>query len=410
MLFAIVRMAFNGKKTASILEIGSWAGASVITMDAALRETTVTNVQFTCVDSWNPCWGSEDTALHYKLMEDAAGTGAIRRLFNHNLRTCGVKEARIIQALSREVLPTLKEQSFDFIYVDGSHTMEDVLYDLKEAARLVRQGGLICGDDFELRREEIDISHHLDALARRVDFVRDPKTGLKYHPGVTEAVSIMFGEVWRCHGLWCVRQSSEGWDPPDFNVDSDELSLPAHLAHAVEVPYGLYKGYEVYELEDLFVAYPTRTPFPFQQRLIQPSLEGLILLIEAVWEAGRMSRPYLVESIQGVNIVQHGERFWVVPQSIGAVDFDNEMQIGNLITEHKLFEVETIEEGRQVIYKFVEQERSAECRMEALERRQEAWGKRLEELAGQLQVMEGNWAFRLAQWIARILRWAPHQR
>lgn len=353
MLFAIVRTAFKGKKRASLLEIGSWAGASVITMDAALRETTVTDIHLTCVDSWNPSWGDKETALHYKLMEDAASTGTIRKLFDHNLRICGVKEPRVIQASSREALPKLNEQSFDLIYVDGSHRMEDAFYDLREAARLVRRGGLICGDDLELRREEVDPSHHQDALACGVDFVRDPKTSFKYHPGVTEAVALVFGKVWQGHGLWCVRRSAEGWESPDFNVRSEELLLPAHLEHAVEVPYGLYKGYEIYKLADLFFAYPVMTPFPFQQRFSQPSLEELILLIEAMSEAGVVSRPHLVESSQGFNIVHEGGRFWVIPQSIGPVDFFNEAQIANLIVEHKMFEVETVEEGRRLINKFV---------------------------------------------------------
>lgn len=348
-LSSIVKTVLGGKKTVSILEIGSWGGASLVTMHAALRETCVADIKITSVDSWRPYLGSEDTALHYKLMTHAASTGSIRKLFDHNIRVCGVRELKVMDVPSREALPKLEDQSFDFIYVDGSHRKEDVLYDLKEATRLVCQEGLICGDDLELCKQEVDDHHHRLALARGVDFIRDPKTGIKYHPGVTEAVSLLFGEVWQNHGLWCVRRSSGGWVPPDFNFSSDELSLPSHLEHAVEVPYGIYKDYAIYEWADLFVAYPVTTRFQFQNRLAQPALDDLILLIEAVGEANRASAVYLKESAGGFNIVEHDGRFWVVEQSIGPVDFRNEVQISNLLAEQKLFVAETLGEARCLI-------------------------------------------------------------
>jgi Methyltransferase domain len=38
----------------------------------------------------------------------------------------------------------------DVIYIDGSHDEEDVYNDLKEFWRVLRPGGVMCGDDFSI--------------------------------------------------------------------------------------------------------------------------------------------------------------------------------------------------------------------------------------------------------------------
>lgn len=39
----------------------------------------------------------------------------------------------------------------DFIYLDGSHEYDDVISDLRGYWPLLRQGGILCGDDREWR-------------------------------------------------------------------------------------------------------------------------------------------------------------------------------------------------------------------------------------------------------------------
>lgn len=45
------------------------------------------------------------------------------------------------------ILEDLKEK-FDFIYIDGSHSYEDVFYDLKHSLNLLEEGGIILLDDY----------------------------------------------------------------------------------------------------------------------------------------------------------------------------------------------------------------------------------------------------------------------
>lgn len=49
---------------------------------------------------------------------------------------------------SRTVLPRFEESSLDWIYVDGDHEYDVVRFDLAQAARVVKPGGLIVCNDY----------------------------------------------------------------------------------------------------------------------------------------------------------------------------------------------------------------------------------------------------------------------
>jgi hypothetical protein len=64
----------------------------------------------------------------------------------------------ICRGISGEVLRKFPcEPTFDFIYIDGSHYSKDVLEDAILAWRLVKPGGNIIFDDFNLTFGDTDI-------------------------------------------------------------------------------------------------------------------------------------------------------------------------------------------------------------------------------------------------------------
>lgn len=318
--------AFKGQRKIRVLEIGSWAGASSITLGAVIRALGITDGAITCVDSWEPYFVPGDAAIHYKSMNVAAVTGAIQQLFQHNIRVCDVVGmVDVMKAGSRDILSSFAGESFDFIYIDGSHKKEDVSYDIEQAMRLVRDGGTICGDDLELIKGEIDETAHRDAMARNIDFVADPRTGSFYHPGVTEAVCSAFVDLWHDRGLWCVKRSGDQWYAPVVPVE--DLNIPLHLQHAAEIPYGVFMGYELFQLGERFVAYPVSQPLWFQNRLVQGSLEDLVLMIDAIEyvDRSKISREtscprLIVEGYCGFNIVQYNGGWYGFDQALGPTD------------------------------------------------------------------------------------------
>jgi predicted O-methyltransferase YrrM len=214
--------------SAQILEIGSWAGTSTVTWAQAIRDFAGDG-RVTCVDVWKPYFdlhvnGSEI----YHAMEHAAQSGDIHRLFLHNIRSAGVED--LIDYLigdSRVILPTLTDDKYDIVFIDGAHVYDVVSSDISNAKRLVRDGGIICGDDLELTLAEVDLDAHRTILRAGFDFATDVRTGNAYHPAVTQAVADAFPEVANYDGLWAVRRHRETFK--SILLPAGKVEIPPHL-------------------------------------------------------------------------------------------------------------------------------------------------------------------------------------
>ncbi len=79
------------------------------------------------------------------------GEGSEERLYA-NLETFGEPERfTVIKGFSQQELPKLEPESFDIIYIDGSHTADDVLADAVMSWELLKEGGLVIFDDYGWR-------------------------------------------------------------------------------------------------------------------------------------------------------------------------------------------------------------------------------------------------------------------
>lgn len=249
-----------------ILEIGSWAGCSTVTWARAI-EKLGRGGRVACLDAWLPYFDTAiDRASVYTQMNQAAEKDAIFALFRHNLAASGVDRfVRILRGDSRELLPTLPSGSFDLVYVDGNHRLDVVRADLAEAKRLVAEGGIVCGDDLELQRDELDPT----ALSRALDIGCDyaPASDfVSYHPGVTAAVAEAFGMVSAWEGFWAMRRSANGWTT--VSLDMRNAALPEHLRR----------------------------------------------------RGSDSEPPRLIRSVAGYNLVAYRERIYGLPQSLGTID------------------------------------------------------------------------------------------
>lgn len=107
-----------------ILEVGSFEGASA-------------------------CWFIEnahpDSQLH--LIDQY-----FNDTFYHNIDIAASVHNRypiLHEGLSEDILPTLKNRSFDLIYIDAGHTYDCVSLDLEFASYLLRPGGYLVLDDYD---------------------------------------------------------------------------------------------------------------------------------------------------------------------------------------------------------------------------------------------------------------------
>lgn len=180
----------------TILEVGSWAGQSLVAWDEAAGG----RAKLIAVDQWKPYFmhGGDP----YDEMNRAAETGEIFELFKRNIRACGIEDrVSVLRGDSRDILPKIDRYSVNILFVDGDHRYEFVKQDIINAMPLVRIGGVLCGDDLEMSMESVsDITSHQAAVEQGLDFANG------YHPGVTQAVYDTLGNVTILDGLWAMRK------------------------------------------------------------------------------------------------------------------------------------------------------------------------------------------------------------
>lgn len=76
--------------------------------------------------------------------------GALKDRFFANLKLSGLEaRADIRLGRSQDILRTLEPESFDIIYVDGSHDTSDVLEDAVLAWKILKPGGVLIFDDYK---------------------------------------------------------------------------------------------------------------------------------------------------------------------------------------------------------------------------------------------------------------------
>ena len=320
-----------------ILEIGSWAGASTVTWTLALRQAERVG-KVTCVDAWEPYFEvDKDSGEHYQQMNAAATDGLISRLFEHNLRAAGVADmVEVHRGTSRNTLPSFPPGHFDIIYIDGSHRFEDVTFDIREAKRLLRDGGVICGDDLEIEADALPEQELGAAIMSNQDYVFSETARCWYHPGVTGAVAKQFPTVEVWDGFWAVRRSGTQWT--SAALDLTGLHLPEHLQGTSGVCRLLEStaNYNLVEAAGRYfaVAKGLGSVELFDEQLGERALPPVLLAAESLdavrreavrHEAETMGScattvPLLMESYRGFNLVAYEGRQYALRQSLGHVD------------------------------------------------------------------------------------------
>jgi predicted O-methyltransferase YrrM len=228
MMGAIWHLTKNQKnKNLQILEIGSWVGASALSFAQGLQLHNDGNGTITCVDAWKPFFNRETHKDNiYVVMEQALSSETAYQLFTHNIATIPKTiTCQHLRGQSDNILPLLRDNTFDIIFIDADHAYTPVKRDIQNSLSLVKEGGIICGDDLNLQLHQVDkdntVKHAED------DFIKDPKTNRNYHPGVTLAVSEIFGEVAAWGGFWAMQKVNGQWK--QFSLQDMPVHYPEHF-------------------------------------------------------------------------------------------------------------------------------------------------------------------------------------
>jgi len=149
---------FNKNKQTEILEVGTYAGISLIEI-----VKQIPNSKATAIDRWvsyedmNLKIVENKQILQERHLHDSANLlttidqNNIEKLFYQNIKAAGLQDR--IQGVKGDSHTVLldyvkKGKMFDFIYVDGSHKCLDVVTDLFLSWQLLNRGGIMAIDDY----------------------------------------------------------------------------------------------------------------------------------------------------------------------------------------------------------------------------------------------------------------------
>ena len=193
------------------LEIGTWFGEGSTSIWARhLKQGS----QLFLVDNWAEYISDADklTETAFSAMDSVhhvAINSALKKVYEFQKATGG--EIFLLRGKASSVCKYFRPDSVDFVYIDGSHYYRDVVEDIRLAKSLVRDGGMICGDDLEVEPTESRL-----ALARKNldrDYIASAEEKVSFHPGVLLAVHEQFPAVKRNSAIWSVERRGESWVP-----------------------------------------------------------------------------------------------------------------------------------------------------------------------------------------------------
>lgn len=129
-------------------ELGFTVGAEVGTEQGVYAETMCKanpGVKLYCIDAWKAYRGYRDHTRQEKL--DLFYEITKERLAPYN--------CELIRAFSMDAVKQFKDESLDFVYIDGNHDFINVVQDVYYWSKKVRKGGIIAGHDYIDRRDEL---------------------------------------------------------------------------------------------------------------------------------------------------------------------------------------------------------------------------------------------------------------
>ena len=134
---------FDLSEPLMLLEVGSFEGRTTVWLADFLKHHPDSKLH--CIDTWKGGEEIKRLNLGFDMLQ-------IRNNFFNNISTLDTCSRIFVQETdSRRGLLSFGRSMFgmfDYIYLDGSHTQQDTLFDLTLALCLVRTGGVIVVDDY----------------------------------------------------------------------------------------------------------------------------------------------------------------------------------------------------------------------------------------------------------------------
>lgn len=153
-LMAFEQNHFEKNAKLKCMEIGSWQGQSAVFILNYFE-----NAKLTCVDTWQ---GADEHKSG-----DAGAPGALMKVeddFDKNLLRYTDRLTKYKGTSYQFFNDNFERETFDLIYIDGSHHADDVMVDAVKAFEMLKVNGLMIFDDYFWRHYEKIIDNPSGAI------------------------------------------------------------------------------------------------------------------------------------------------------------------------------------------------------------------------------------------------------
>lgn len=130
-------ISLNSQEVTTVIEVGSWLGSSTRFIARNIPENGVVYA----IDHWQ---GSSNEDVH---MQDPR-LPQLYHLFLSNVKQAGLAKKIVPVRMSSSEAASALNVMADLIYLDASHDTESVYKDIMLWLPHVKEGGILCGDDW----------------------------------------------------------------------------------------------------------------------------------------------------------------------------------------------------------------------------------------------------------------------
>tara|TARA_B100002019_G_scaffold123076_1_gene105888 strand:+ start:1615 stop:2232 length:618 start_codon:yes stop_codon:yes gene_type:complete len=134
--------SFPYRENTKMIEIGSYSGESTLLFASSLAFDKIY-----CIDPFEGEEGMNE--INNKIWTDVqADFWQNTKWFNGNGKELGETEVELISDYSYNVVDKFEDKSIDFIYIDGSHKIEDIRSDIDLYLPKLKDSSFIAGHDY----------------------------------------------------------------------------------------------------------------------------------------------------------------------------------------------------------------------------------------------------------------------
>lgn len=159
----IKELGDNSDKT--MIEIGSFVGESTVLFAKSFKKVIA-------IDPFMEGYDESDPTSHSFDFDNVYQTYLDRVTIHSNIET--------IVDTSDNAVKDLSGKEFDFIYIDGIHTYEQVKKDIENYLPLVKKGGVIGGHDYVNGGHLVGVYNAVNEMFGQPDKVFVDKSWIKY--------------------------------------------------------------------------------------------------------------------------------------------------------------------------------------------------------------------------------------